>query len=136
MLPFVHPELSGGVVLCIDDNQDVLECEKAFLETFGYTVLTAASGGKGLELASLHSVDVVILDYVMHAMNGEELAVEMRRLRPQAPIILLTQGRGVPEWTLNLIDALVDKDRLASQLLPTIAYLQGSGGISPTSYDA
>jgi CheY-like chemotaxis protein len=29
------------IVLCIDDNQDVLECEKAFLEGFGYTVLAA-----------------------------------------------------------------------------------------------
>ena len=27
-----YPELPAGVVLCIDDNQDVLECEKAFLE--------------------------------------------------------------------------------------------------------
>ena len=31
------------VVLCIDDNEDVLECEKEFLESFGYTVLTAPS---------------------------------------------------------------------------------------------
>jgi CheY-like chemotaxis protein len=60
-----YPEPPSGVVLCIDDNQDVLECEKAFLETFGYTVLTAPSGGKGLELASIHSVDVVIVDYFM-----------------------------------------------------------------------
>lgn len=33
-----------------------------FLESFGYSVLTAASGGKGLELASKYLVDVVILD--------------------------------------------------------------------------
>ena len=51
-----HPRVPGGIVLCIDDNQDVLECEKVFLESFGYTVLTAPSGGKGLELASIHSV--------------------------------------------------------------------------------
>jgi CheY-like chemotaxis protein len=51
-----------SVVLCIDDNEDLLECEKSFLEAFGYTVLAAASGGRGLELASQHSVDVVILD--------------------------------------------------------------------------
>ena len=75
---------------------------------FGYTVLTASSGGKGLELASLHSVDVVILDYFMPAMNGQKVVIEMTRLRPQAPIILLTQGLGVPEQALNLVDALVD----------------------------
>ena len=37
--------------LCIDDDQDVLECEEAFLETFGYTVVPASSGREGLELA-------------------------------------------------------------------------------------
>jgi CheY-like chemotaxis protein len=130
------PELSGGVVLCIDDNQDVLECERAFLEAFGYTVLTASSRGKGLELASRFAVDVVILDYFMSTMNGHEVAMEMRQLRPQAPIILLTEGLGVPERTLNLVDALVSKDCLASQLLPTIAHLQGCERIPPTAYDA
>ncbi len=84
------PALQSAVVLCIDDNEEVLECEKSFLESFGYTVLTAASGGKGLELASKHSVDVVILDYLMPEMNGQEVAIAMRRLKPLAPIILLT----------------------------------------------
>jgi len=136
MPPTVYPEPSGGVVLCIDDNQDVLECEKAFLETFGYAVLTAPSADKGLELASTYSIDVVVLDYFMPMMNGQEIAMELRRLRPQAPIILLTEGHGVPEPALSLADALVARDRLASQLLPTIAYLQGRERISPSSYDA
>lgn len=135
MPPAVYPELAGGVVLCIGDNHEVLECERNFLETFGYAVLTAPSGDKGLELASIFSVDVVILDYFM-SMNGHAVATELKRLRPQAPIILLTEGQGVPEPALNLADALVAKDRLASQLLPTIAYLQESARISPSSYDA
>jgi CheY-like chemotaxis protein len=81
MLAAVYPTLQSAVLLCIDDNEDVLECEKSFLESFGYSVLTAAGGGKGLELASEHSVDVVILDYFMPEMNGQEAAIEMRRLR-------------------------------------------------------
>ena len=131
-----YPELSGGVVLCIDDNQDVLECEKAFLESFGYTVLTAPSGGKGLELASIHSVDVVIVDYFMPGMNGHEVAIEMRRLRPRAPIIMLSGAVDVPEQALKLVDAFVAKDRLGSQLLPAIAQLHGRGLTPPTAYDA
>jgi CheY-like chemotaxis protein len=114
----------------------VLECERAFLESFGYTVLTAPSGGEGLELASTHSVDVVVLDYFMPVMNGQEVAVALRRLRPLAPIILLTEGLGVPEQALSLVDALIAKDRLASQLLPTIAHLYGSARIALPSYDA
>ena len=131
-----NPKLSSGVVLCIDDNQNVLECEKAFLETFGYTVLTAPSGIKGLELASIYSIDVVIVDYFMPEMNGPEVAIEIRRLRPQAPIIMLSAAVDVPEQALKLVDAFVPKDRLASQLLPAIAQLHGCGSIPPASYDA
>jgi CheY-like chemotaxis protein len=131
------PPFSTAVVLCIDDNQDVLKCEREFLEAFGYTVLTASSGGQGLELASTLPVDVVVLDYFMPTMNGQAVAMEMRRLRLQAPIILLTETDNVPpDPTLNLVDALVAKDRLSSQLLPTIAYLQDCGLIPPPFYDA
>jgi CheY-like chemotaxis protein len=136
MLVDAYPALQSAVVLCIDDNEEVLECEKSFLESFGYTVLTAPSGGKGLELASMHSVDVVVVDYIMPKMNGRELATEMRRLSPLTPIILLTGTEDVPEHTLNLVDAIVVKDRLASQLLPTIALLHGWGPSPPPSYEA
>lgn len=125
-----------AVLLCIDDDKDVLECEKSFLESFGYTVLAAASGGRGLELASTHSVDVVIVDYLMPEMNGHEVAMEMRRLKPHAPIIMLSAAGDVPEQALKLVDAFIPKDRLASRLLPMIAQLHGSGSTTPPSYDS
>jgi CheY-like chemotaxis protein len=131
----VYPGLQSGVLLCIDDDEDVLECEKTFLESFGYTVLTAASGGKGLELASIYPVDVVIVDYAMPEMNGGEVAVELRRLSPEAPIIMLSATVDVPEQTLRLVDVFIAKDRLASQLLPAIAQLHG-GWFPPPPYDA
>jgi DNA-binding response OmpR family regulator len=128
-------QLQPPVLLCIDDDEDLLECEKAFLETFGYTVLTASNGGKGLELASTHSVEVVIVDYFMPQMNGQEVALEMRRLSPDTLIIMLSGAVDVPDQTLKLVDAFVSKDCLASQLLPTIAHLRGSA-CDPTSYHA
>jgi|SRR5271166_1444858 len=132
----VSPGLQSAVVLCIDDDVDVLECEKSFLESFGYTVLTAASGGKGLELASLHSVDIVIVDYLMPEMNGQEVAMKMRRLKPEAAIIMLSAAIDVPEQALKRVDAFIAKDGLASQLLPMIAQLHGCGSTSPPSCDA
>ena len=125
-----------AVLLCIDDSPDLLECEKAFLETFGYTVLTAPSGSKGLELASTNAIDVAIVDYFMPEMNGHEVAIEMRRLRPQAPIIMLSGAVDVPEQALKWVDAFIAKDCLASQLLPTIAQLYGYGSTSQPSCDA
>jgi len=111
-----QPELKRAILLCIDDNEDILECEKSFLESFGYTVLTARSGCRGLELASAHPIDVVIVDYVMPEMNGHELAIAMRRLRPQAPIIMLSGATDVPEQAMRHVGAFIAKDRLASQL--------------------
>jgi hypothetical protein len=46
------PSLQTAAFLCIDDHENVLECEKSFLESFGSTALTSANGGKGLEPAS------------------------------------------------------------------------------------
>ena len=90
-----------------------------------------------MELASTHSVDVVIVDYFMPEMNGQQVAVEMRRLRPQAPIIMLSGGAvDVPEQALKWVDAFVAKDRLASQLLPAIKQLHGCGCLPPHLYDA
>ena len=132
----VYPELQNAVLLCIDDDEDVLECEKAFLEMFGYTVLTASNGSKGLELASTHSVEVVIVDYFMPQMNGQEVAVEMRRLRPEAFIIMLSGAVDIPVPALHLVDAFVAKDRLGSQLLPTIALLRGRAVVDTPSYQA
>jgi CheY-like chemotaxis protein len=118
----------NAVVLCIDDDPAILECEQRFLETFGYRVLTALSGPKGLELASLHSVDVVIVDYHMPEMNGPEVAIEIKRLRPRAPVIMLSGAIDIPEKDLKVVDAFVVKDRLGSQLLPVIAELHKGGG--------
>jgi len=132
----VHSPFQSPVLLCIDDDPDVLECEKAFLETFGYTVLTAASGSKGLELASIHSVDIVIVDYCMSEMNGLEVASRMKRLKPQAPIIMVSGAGDVPKQALRLVDAFIAKDHMSSQLLPLIAHLHECRSIPAPSYDA
>ena len=120
MRPLVESKSKKKVILCIDDDQSMLECEREFLTTFGYTVLTAPSGAQGLKLASKSCVDVVIVNYCMPQMNGHEVAIEMRRLRPQATIIMLSGSMAVPQEAMNTVDAFVPKDRLASQLVQAI----------------
>jgi CheY-like chemotaxis protein len=128
--------LPKASLLCIDDDQAVLECEKAFLEASGYTVITASSGREGLELVGIHSFDVVIVDYCMPEMNGQEFAIAMRLLRPLAPIIMLSGAVDVPDDALKVVDVFVPKDCLASRLLPAIALLRGSELLTSYLYDA
>jgi CheY-like chemotaxis protein len=131
-----HADLLAGVLLCIDDNEDVLECEKLFLESFGYTVLTAPNGGKGLELAAAYPVDVIIVDYLMPEMNGQAVVLEMRRVRPETPIIMLSGEVNIPEQVLKWVDAFVAKDQLSSHLLAAIAELQERCPAPPHLFDA
>ena len=121
MAPSASTGLQNGVLLCVDDNPDLLECEKAFLESFGYSVMVAPSGARGLELASMHPVDVVIVDYSMPDMNGQQFAIEMRRLKPGARIIMLSGAVDLPRQALKLIDAFVVKDHLTRELLSAIS---------------
>jgi DNA-binding NarL/FixJ family response regulator len=76
------------------------------------------------------------LGLIMPEMNGRELAIEMRRIRPQAPIIMLSGAVDVPGEALKVVDAFVPKDCLASRLLPAIALLRGSELLPLSSYDA
>ena len=81
--------MSKPVLLCIDDELGGLEVRKMVLESAGYSVLTAGSGKAGLEIFASQRVDLVILDYAMPEMNGYDVAVEMKRISPGTPILML-----------------------------------------------
>jgi CheY-like chemotaxis protein len=108
--------------LCIDDDEAILCYEKALLERSGYAVLTAASAQQGLRLVRMCKCDAVLLDYQMPGMNGHEVAFEIKRVRPELIVILLS-GSEVPAHALALVDAFVPKLEASRQLLPMIAEL-------------
>jgi CheY-like chemotaxis protein len=59
------------------------------LSSFGYTVLTANSGARALEIfsGSKKKIDLVITDLVMPAMSGRELSDQIQRLKPDTRIL-------------------------------------------------
>ena len=66
--------------------------------------------------------DAVILDYQMPGMNGCDVAFEIRRVRPEQVVILLS-GSEVPTYASALVDAVILKLEASRQLLPMIASL-------------
>ena len=109
-------------ILCIDDDQAILCYEKALLERSDYAVITASSAQQGLRLATMCKCDAVLLDYEMPGMNGHEVAAEIKRVRPELRVIILS-GSEVPAQALALVDAFVPKLEAGRQLLPMIAEL-------------
>ncbi len=115
-------EAQPKVLLCIDDSQAVSDYERRILERSGYIVVTEASARRGLKLATIFSFDAVLLDYHMPEMNGHQLAYEIRRLRPETPVVMFS-GSEIPEETRQLVDAVVPKTEVPSELLPTVTRL-------------
>ena len=110
------------MLLCIDDSQAILDYERRILERSGYIVVTEASARRGLSLATIFSFDAVLLDYHMPEMNGHQVAYEMRRLRPDTPVVMFS-GSEIPEETRQLVDAVVPKAEAPNTLLPTVTRL-------------
>jgi CheY-like chemotaxis protein len=77
-------------ILLVDDNRDGLLVRRLLLEELGYTVSVARNGEEGLASFQSDSFDVVVADYKMPRMNGVELIQQIRKIDPNARVILLS----------------------------------------------
>ncbi len=93
------------MILCVDDEPIGLKVRKLMLEHAGYSVLTASSGREGLGIFSRESICAVVLDYAMPEMNGGQVAAEMKRRKPDVPILMLSAYVDLPEDALQHVDA-------------------------------
>lgn len=80
-------------ILIIEDDDDIREVASATLEiSAGWEVLTAASGGEGVERAAAERPDAILLDVMMPDMDGPTTFRRLRESESTAaiPVILLT----------------------------------------------
>lgn len=77
-------------ILFVDDEFDIVKMSSSMLHYLGYTVESATSGEKALEMlnGAASDVDLVICDYSMPGMSGTDLATEVVKLRQDLPFIL------------------------------------------------
>lgn len=99
-------------VLCIDDDEMVLESMKDFLAHFGHRVGAASGGKRGIEvfcIAILKSepYDVVITDMNMPDVSGYVVAQAIKAESPDTPVVLIT-GAGNTTRDAGSISASVD----------------------------
>ena len=145
-------EPTGGLVLVVDDNPDLLNVVVTVLDTAGYQVVTAANGLSGLEMFLQRDPDLVILDVMMPGLSGWEV---LRRLRDisTVPIIMLTilgQERDIvrglekgaddyilkpfsPRELLGRVRALLRRARTAAEETGELSLLAGDLVLVPES---
>ncbi len=81
-----------GCALVVDDEPAVRAATSAILSSIGYRVLEADGGFSALEQfrARQAEIDLVLLDLAMPHMNGEQTLAELKKIRPDIPVVLLT----------------------------------------------
>ena len=76
-------------VLIIEDEQEIADLERDYLEMSGYEVITEADGDKGLETALKEDVDLIILDLMLPGTDGYEVCKKLREEK-DIPIIMVS----------------------------------------------
>jgi CheY-like chemotaxis protein len=80
-----------GLILCIDDDPDILSFLRVVLEGAGYAFVGAESAEQGLRSYRESKPDVVIVDLMMEEVDsGTGFVRELRALGNQAPIFMLS----------------------------------------------
>jgi len=79
-------------ILLIDDDDSLRSVLAKALGHAGYEVLQAIDGRQGLDVFRAVDVDLVISDLIMPVQEGVETITQMRRERPEVPIIAISGG--------------------------------------------
>ncbi len=115
-------------ILVVDDEPFVCDAVKLMLAFDGHKVETASSGQEALSLFEEGKYDIVITDFAMPAMKGDELAAVIKARSPQQPVIMITayaemlQTSGNP---LKGVDSVISKPFLLENLREAIARVSG-----------
>jgi two-component system, OmpR family, response regulator CpxR len=104
------------VILCVDDNEQELSVLKFMLATNGYRVLSALNGQEAISVFAETAIDLVLADFAMPQMNGNQLVNRLKQIAPHIPMILLGDPQKMG-GDIHAADALLAKKNCSSQEL-------------------
>jgi two-component system OmpR family response regulator/two-component system alkaline phosphatase synthesis response regulator PhoP len=111
-------------ILVVDDEPFVCDAVKMMLNFDGHEVETANNGREALALFDKGRFDLVITDFAMPTMKGDELAAAIKARSPKQPVVMITayaemlQSSGNP---LKGVDCVISKPFLLENLREAIA---------------
>ena len=130
------PPLSKKKILVVDDEPFVCDAVKMMLAFDGHEVQTANSAREALALFEKSKFDLIITDFAMPVMKGDELAAAVKAKAPTQPIVMITayaemlQTSGNP---LTGVDAIISKPFLLDDLREAMAKVLRKGESSGSS---
>jgi len=110
---------TNPTLLCIHRDPAQLRV----LEENGYELLTAANGSEGLRLFGSRRVDGIVLEHELALLDGAVVAAEIKKVKPQIPIVMLVDSLELPDGTLKFVDAFVTRSDGAHFLWATVHFV-------------
>jgi CheY-like chemotaxis protein len=96
-------------ILLVDDQRSVREAVHLLLQLDGHRVSEARDGAMALDLFMRGHFDLVITDFEMPNMNGNELAARIKQASPTQPVLMITAYAEKLRDGDNPVDAILDK---------------------------
>lgn len=95
-----------ATILIVDDSRTAIAVLKKTLEPTGYSVISAASGEEGIDMAKLHMPDLILMDVIMPGLNGFQATRILRKEEStkDIPIIIISGNEQATEkfWGLRV----------------------------------
>jgi CheY-like chemotaxis protein len=110
-------------ILVVDDQQAVRDAIVLLLGLDDHTVIEAEDGAAALELFRRDHFDLVITDFEMPLMKGNELASRIKKLSPLQPVLMITAYAEQLRCSDNPVDGILDKPFQLNDLRQVMAEL-------------
>jgi DNA-binding response OmpR family regulator len=115
-----------NTIMVVDNEKDIRDSLGEILRVAGYEVITAANGMEAMKLLKKIKVQLLLVDYAMPGMNGEELLLNLERENMRPPALVIT---ALAPWNMaRLVQRGVGylrKPLSAAMLLSTVETLVG-----------
>jgi DNA-binding response OmpR family regulator len=84
---------SNGTILLVDDDPDLRSLTRTFLEHEGYRVFSASDANRAAQIfSSVATIDLLITDLYIPQRSGMELAFDLKALRKDLPVLMISGG--------------------------------------------
>ena len=79
-----------ATILLVEDEELLRAGVQEVLEIQGYTVITAPDGEQALACLAAQTIDLIITDLVMPKMDGVDFVKQLRKIKPDLPVIVVS----------------------------------------------
>jgi len=112
--------VENASVLVVDDNKIMRNMLRGILESEGYSVVSCENGPAALKLASEKHFEIVLTDFQMPEMNGDEVVKLLRQQYPNTFIIGFSLANKKQTFLAAGANQFINKEQLLQDLIPTI----------------